>query len=618
MSAQRGPGRPGGHGHGGKKEKAKNFWGTTARLLRYMSTKAYAIGLVFVLAIVATVFQIRTPKILGRATTEIFEGLKKGFMQMKAGQQIDKFPIDFDAIKRILMTVILLYVIAAVLGMIQQIIMTRVSQRTVYQLRKDLKNKMNVVPINYYDTHSNGDILSRAINDMDNIAATLQQSLTQLVTSIVTFIGILIMMLSISWQLTLVAFITVPLSLIVVMIVAPKSQRFFSTQQKSLGLLNDRVEETYGGHTVVKSFNYEDRAIDVFEEQNKTLYEVGWKAQFISSMIMPLMNFIKNLGYVFVAVLGGVKVANGQMPLGDVQAFLQYTSQFSQPITQITNLMNTIQSTIASAERVFEVLDEQEMSDEPSGIEPIETDAKVMFDHVQFGYDQKELLMTDFNLAVKEGDMTAIVGPTGAGKTTIINLLERFYDVSGGSIKLEGTDIRDISRESLRSRFSMVLQDTWLFTGTIYDNIHYGNESATEEEVYAAAKAAYADEFIRRLPHGYDTVLNEEASNISQGQRQLITIARAFLANPEILILDEATSSVDTRTELLIQEAMSRLLKGRTSFVVAHRLSTIRDADTIIVMNQGEIVETGNHDELMAKDGFYADLYNSQFSEEVA
>lgn len=618
MSAQRGPGRPGGHGHGGKKEKAKNFWGTTARLLRYMSTKAYAIGLVFVLAIVATVFQIRTPKILGRATTEIFEGLKKGFMQMKAGQQIDKFPIDFDAIKRILMTVILLYVIAAVLGMIQQIIMTRVSQRTVYQLRKDLKNKMNVVPINYYDTHSNGDILSRAINDMDNIAATLQQSLTQLVTSIVTFIGILIMMLSISWQLTLVAFITVPLSLIVVMIVAPKSQRFFSTQQKSLGLLNDQVEETYGGHTVVKSFNYEDRAIDVFEEQNKTLYEVGWKAQFISSMIMPLMNFIKNLGYVFVAVLGGVKVANGQMPLGDVQAFLQYTSQFSQPITQITNLMNTIQSTIASAERVFEVLDEQEMSDEPSGIESIETDAKVMFDHVQFGYDQKELLMTDFNLAVKEGDMTAIVGPTGAGKTTIINLLERFYDVSGGSIKLEGTDIRDISRESLRSRFSMVLQDTWLFTGTIYDNIHYGNESATEEEVYAAAKAAYADEFIRRLPHGYDTVLNEEASNISQGQRQLITIARAFLANPEILILDEATSSVDTRTELLIQEAMSRLLKGRTSFVVAHRLSTIRDADTIIVMNQGEIVETGNHDELMAKEGFYADLYNSQFSEEVA
>lgn len=618
MSAQRGPGRPGGHGHGGKKEKAKNFWGTTARLLRYMSTKAYAIGLVFVLAIVATVFQIRTPKILGRATTEIFEGLKKGFMQMKAGQQIDKFPIDFDAIKRILMTVILLYVIAAVLGMIQQIIMTRVSQRTVYQLRKDLKNKMNIVPINYYDTHSNGDILSRAINDMDNIAATLQQSLTQLVTSIVTFIGILIMMLSISWQLTLVAFITVPLSLIVVMIVAPKSQRFFSTQQKSLGLLNDQVEETYGGHTVVKSFNYEDRAIDVFEEQNKTLYEVGWKAQFISSMIMPLMNFIKNLGYVFVAVLGGVKVANGQMPLGDVQAFLQYTSQFSQPITQITNLMNTIQSTIASAERVFEVLDEQEMSDVPSGIEPIETDAKVMFDHVQFGYDQKELLMTDFNLAVKEGDMTAIVGPTGAGKTTIINLLERFYDVSGGSIKLEGTDIRDISRESLRSRFSMVLQDTWLFTGTIYDNIHYGNESATEEEVYAAAKAAYADEFIRRLPHGYDTVLNEEASNISQGQRQLITIARAFLANPEILILDEATSSVDTRTELLIQEAMSRLLKGRTSFVVAHRLSTIRDADTIIVMNQGEIVETGNHDELMAKEGFYADLYNSQFSEEVA
>lgn len=609
-----GPGR----NIGAKGPKPKNFWGTVKRLFGYMSKRSIAIIAVFVLAIAAVIFQIQTPKILGEATTEIFKGVMIGAQQMQAGQQVTEFPIDFEKVGQIILIAIGMYVISAVFNFLQQFIMTRVSQRTVYELRRDLDEKMNRLPISYYDTHSNGDIMSRAINDMDNIASTLQQNLTQFITSVVTFIGVLWMMLTISWQLTLIALATVPLSLIVVMIVAPKSQKFFAAQQKSLGLLNDQVEETYGGHTVVKTFNHEAADQVVFEEENDRLYSAGWKAQFISAIIMPLMNFIKNLGYVFVAVLGGIKVANGNMTLGDVQAFLQYTNQFSQPITQIASLLNTIQSTVASAERVFEVLDEEEMNDEPSGLPVEDSEYKVRFDHVQFGYAPDKLLMTDFNLDVKAGEMVAIVGPTGAGKTTLINLLERFYDVSGGSIRYDGRDTRDLTRDELRSNISMVLQDTWLFTGSIYDNIHYGNEKATKEQVIAAAKAAHVDDFVRKLPEGYDTVLNEEASNISQGQRQLITIARAFLADPDVLILDEATSSVDTRTEILIQKAMGRLLENRTSFVVAHRLSTIRDADNIIVMNHGSIVETGNHEELMAQNGFYADLYNSQFSEEVA
>ncbi|MEB6180854.1 ABC transporter ATP-binding protein/permease [Enterococcus casseliflavus] len=609
-----GPGR----NIGAKGPKPKNFWGTVKRLFGYMSKRSIAIIAVFVLAIAAVIFQIQTPKILGEATTEIFKGVMIGAQQMQAGQQVTEFPIDFEKVGQIILIAIGMYVISAVFNFLQQFIMTRVSQRTVYELRRDLDEKMNRLPISYYDTHSNGDIMSRAINDMDNIASTLQQNLTQFITSVVTFIGVLWMMLTISWQLTLVALATVPLSLIVVMIVAPKSQKFFAAQQKSLGLLNDQVEETYGGHTVVKTFNHEAADQVVFEEENDRLYSAGWKAQFISAIIMPLMNFIKNLGYVFVAVLGGIKVANGNMTLGDVQAFLQYTNQFSQPITQIASLLNTIQSTVASAERVFEVLDEEEMTDEPSGLPVEDSEYKVRFDHVQFGYAPDKLLMTDFNLDVKAGEMVAIVGPTGAGKTTLINLLERFYDVSGGSIRYDGKDTRDLTRDELRSNISMVLQDTWLFTGSIYDNIHYGNEKATKEQVIAAAKAAHVDDFVRKLPEGYDTVLNEEASNISQGQRQLITIARAFLADPDVLILDEATSSVDTRTEILIQKAMGRLLENRTSFVVAHRLSTIRDADNIIVMNHGSIVETGNHEELMAQNGFYAELYNSQFSEEVA
>ncbi|HFD0546360.1 TPA: ABC transporter ATP-binding protein [Enterococcus faecium] len=619
-------GPAGGPGHGGpgrnlgvKGEKPKNFWGTVRRLFGYMSKRMVAIIAVFVLAIAAVIFQIQTPKVLGKATTEIFKGVMAGAQQMQQGQQVTKFPIDFDKIAQIIATVIVMYLISAVFNFLQQFIMTRVSQRTVYELRHDLEAKMNRVPISYYDTHTNGDIMSRAINDMDNIASTLQQNLTQFVTSAVTLIGVIVMMLSISWQLTLVALLMIPLSLIIVMIVAPKSQVFFADQQKSLGLLNNQVEETYGGHTIVKTFNHTEKDQEVFEKENQNLYAAGWKAQFISAIIMPLMNFVKNLGYVFVAVLGGVKVANGNMTLGDVQAFLQYTTQFSQPITQLASLMNTIQSTVASAERVFEVLDEEEMSNEKSGLpEEKDTPYKVRFENVQFGYTPDNLLMTDFNLDVKPGEMVAIVGPTGAGKTTLINLLERFYDVSGGSIRYDGVDTCDLSRDELRAQFSMVLQDTWLFTGSIYDNIKYGNDDATDEQIIEAAKAAHVDDFVRKLPEGYNTVLNEDASNISQGQRQLITIARAFLANPDVLILDEATSSVDTRTEILIQKAMNRLLENRTSFVVAHRLSTIRDADNIIVMNHGSIVETGNHDTLMEKDGFYADLYNSQFSEEEA
>lgn len=609
-----GPGR----GIGMKVEKPKNFGATVKRLFAYMSSRLIAVGIVFVLAITAVIFQIQTPKILGKATTEIFSGVMAGMKQIQAGEQLTRFPIDFEKIAQIILVVIVLYLLSAVFNFGQQFIMTRVSQRTVYELRKDLDEKMSRLPISYFDTHSNGDIMSRAINDMDNIASTLQQNVTQFLTSTVTFIGVLWMMLTISWQLTLIALVTVPLSLIVVMVVAPRSQKYFAAQQKSLGLLNNQVEETYGGHTVVKTFNHEAEDQAVFEVENEKLYQAGWKAQFISAMIMPLMNFIKNLGYVFVAVLGGIKVANGTMTLGNVQAFLQYTNQFSQPITQLASLMNTIQSTVASAERIFEILDEAEMNDEPSGL-PVkeETPYKVSFENVQFGYDDKQLLMNDFSLDVEPGEMVAIVGPTGAGKTTLINLLERFYDISGGSIRYNGKDTRDYSREELRSHFSMVLQDTWLFTGTIYDNILYGNEHATHEQVIAAATAAHVDEFVRKLPNGYDTVLNEDASNISQGQRQLITIARAFLANPDVLILDEATSSVDTRTEHLIQRAMERLLEKRTSFVVAHRLSTIREASNIIVMNHGSIVETGNQDVLMAKEGFYADLYNSQFSEEA-
>lgn len=598
--------------------KPKNFWKTTGRLAKYMS--GYMVGIIFVLilAIASAVFQIKTPKILGEATTEIYKGLMTGVAQQKAGLKINGLPIDFSKIEHIILIVILMYLASAVFNFIQQFVMTRISQRTVYKLRRDLKSKMARLPIVYYDSHSNGDIMSRAINDMDNIAGTLQQSLTQLVTSTVTFIGVIWMMFTISWQMSLIALATVPLSLIVVGIIAPQSQKFFKRQQASLGLLNNQVEENYTGHVVVKSFNHEDESIEEFEKENTKLYKASWKAQMISGIVMPLMTFINNLGYVLVAIYGGIQVANGNVSLGNIQAFLQYMNQFSQPISQLANLTNTIQAIVASAERVFEILDEPEMENDTVDVPDVETDNKVTLDHVKFGYEHKPILLEDYNLDVKPGQMIAIVGPTGAGKTTIINLLERFYDVKGGSIKLDGKDIRNMTREQVRSHYAMVLQDTWLFTGSIYDNLKYSREDATKDEIIEAAKAAHVDNFVRQLPKGYDTVLNEEASNISQGQRQLITIARAFVADPEILILDEATSSVDTRTELHIQHAMERLLKNRTSFVVAHRLSTIQNADKIIVMNHGSIVETGNHDELMAKNGFYADLYNSQFAGNVA
>lgn len=600
-------------------EKPRNFWKTTWRLLKYMKNRIIAIIFVLILAITAQILQINTPKILGKATTAIFEGVMKGTAMQKAGITMDHWPIDFEKIGHILLTVTLMYVVSAVLTFIQRVIMNNMAQNTVYKMRKQMKYKMKTVPVSYYDTHSNGDLISREINDMDNIASTLQQNLTQLVISIVQIVGTLWLMLTISWKLTLIVLMTVPLSMIGIAIFAPQSQKNFGAQQKHLGLLNNYVEENYAGQNVIKSFNYEQKTIDEFERENEKLYQASWKAQFASGIMMPLMAFISNLSYVCVAIVGGLQVTHGQISLGNVQAMLQYTTSFSQPISQLANLANSIQLTVASAERVFEVLDEKDMTNDPSGL-PVEKQPKglIEFEHVKFGYDDSPILMEDYNLTVQKGEMTAIVGPTGAGKTTIINLLERFYDIKGGSIRLNGKDTRDMSREKMRSYFAMVLQDTWLFSGTIWDNLKYGNENATDDEILAAAKAAHVDDFVDQLPDGYQTLLDESASNISQGQRQLLTIARAFVADPEILILDEATSSVDTRTELQIQHAMERLLEGRTSFVVAHRLSTIQDADNIIVMNHGSIVETGTHESLLKENGFYADLYNSQFEGNVS
>lgn len=596
-------------------EQAQHFWLTTKRLIAYL--RPWRVGVIFsiLLAVISVILSILAPKILGEATTIIYDGMLKGYAEMKAGAHLSTLPINFTRIWQIGITVILLYLFSGLFSFLQLQIMTRVSQRVVYNLRQDFEEKMRQVPIKYYDTHNNGDIMSRMVNDMDNIAGTLQQSLIQIITSLLTLVGVFILMLTISWKLTIIALVTIPLSVLVVAFVAPTSQRLFGRQQAALGKINDQVEETYAAHTIVRTFNKEQDEEEKFNKENHQYYQAAWKAQFFSSLMMPMMVFIRNLGYLVVVVVGAIQVIHGQITLGNVQAFLQYTNQFSQPIAQIANLSNTIQQTIASAERIFAVLDEPEMSDKVEDIPSLtgKDIPKVEFKDIKFSYTDEPLIQ-DFNLKAPRDEMVAIVGPTGAGKTTIINLLERFYDPQSGHIYLDGKDTRSMTRDALRKHIAIVLQDTWLFTGTIFENIKYGNENASDEEVYHAAKMAWADAFIRELPDGYQTVLDESASNISQGQRQLLTIARTFLADPEILILDEATSSVDTRTEVLIQEAMNALQQERTSFVVAHRLSTIRKADQIVVVNHGKIIETGNHESLMNKKGFYANLYNSQFA----
>ena len=596
-------------------EQAQHFWPTIKRLIAYLRPWRVGVIVSILLAVISVILSILAPKILGEATTIIYDGMLKGYAEMKAGAHLSTLPINFTQIWQIGITVILLYLFSGLFSFLQLQIMTRISQRVVYNLRQDFEEKMRRVPIKYYDTHNNGDIMSRMVNDMDNIAGTLQQSLIQIITSLLTLVGVFILMLTISWKLTIIALVTIPLSVLVVAFVAPTSQRLFGRQQAALGKINDQVEETYAAHTIVRTFNKEQDEEEKFNKENHQYYQAAWKAQFFSSLMMPMMVFIRNLGYLVVVVVGAIQVIHGQITLGNVQAFLQYTNQFSQPIAQIANLSNTIQQTIASAERIFAVLDEPEMSDKVEDIPSLtgKDIPKVEFKDIKFSYTDEPLIQ-DFNLKAPRDEMVAIVGPTGAGKTTIINLLERFYDPQGGHIYLDGKDTRAMTRDTLRKHIAIVLQDTWLFTGTIFENIKYGNEDASDKEVYHAAKMARVDAFIRELPDGYQTVLDESASNISQGQRQLLTIARAFLADPEILILDEATSSVDTRTEVLIQEAMNALQQERTSFVVAHRLSTIRKADQIVVVNHGKIIEIGNHESLMNKKGFYANLYNSQFA----
>lgn len=610
---QRGPmgGRGPGHGPMGMMmpgQKAKDFKGTFKRLLGYLKPRKTQLLAVVFTAILSTIFSVVGPKILGKATTKLFEGI---MMKLKG---VPGASVDFTYIGNILLFLGGLYLISAIFGYLQQYIMAGVAQKTVYDMRKDVNEKLARLPLKYYDANTHGEILSRVTNDIDNIGSTLQQSLLQFITSIVTIIGVIVMMLSISPMLTLIAIVTLPLSIMVIKPIITRSQKYFARQQKVLGHLNGHIEEMYTGHPIVKAFGHENKSIDTFNKINDDLYEAGWKAQFISGIIMPLMMFISNIGYVLIAVVGGIFVTNKTITIGDIQAFIQYSKQFTQPINQTANIANIIQSTVASAERVFELLDEIEEIPDQEPAKVIENPkGEVKFEHIQFGYKENELLIEDMNIDVKQGQTIAIVGPTGAGKTTLINLLMRFYEVNKGSITVDGVDIRGMNRGQLRSLFGMVLQDTWLFNGTIKENIAYGREGATEEEIIKAAVAANADNFIRTLPEGYDTVLNEEASNISQGQKQLITIARAILANPSILILDEATSSVDTRTEVYIQKAMSELMKGRTSFVIAHRLSTIRNADLILVMKNGNVIEKGNHQELLDKGGFYADLYQSQF-----
>lgn len=602
----RGPGR--GHAMSMPVEKAKDFKGTLKRLLGYLKPRRVSLIFVVIMAICSTIFTILAPKIMGKATTRLFND----FMEIIKG--VPNASVDFDAILNILIVLGVLYILSSLFSFIMQFTMASVVQKTVFTMREDVSSKLTKLPLKYYDSRTHGEILSRVTNDIDNISNTLQQSVIQLITSIITIVGVIVMMLTISPLLTLITITTLPLSIIITKNIAKKSQKYFKSQQEIIGNLNGHVEEMYTGHKIVKAYGHEKKSIKEFKEINNKLYEAGWKAQFISGIIMPMMSFVNNLGYVFVCIAGGILMIKKSIQLGDIQAFIQYSRSFGQPIVQTANIANIIQSTIASAERVFEVLDEEE--EIPDKNNPVQIDnlkGNVRFDHVDFGYKEDVTLINNMNIDVKKGQTVAIVGPTGAGKTTLVNLLMRFYELKDGTISIDGVNINDLRRSDLRNLFGMVLQDTWLFKGTIRDNIAYGKEGASEEEIIRATKAAHADHFIRTLPEGYDTVLNEEANNISQGQKQLLTIARAILANPSILILDEATSSVDTRTEIYIQKAMESLMKGRTSFVIAHRLSTIKDADMILVMNNGDIIEKGNHQELLEFNGFYAELYNSQF-----
>ena len=599
------------HGPGGGMmpgEKAKDFRGTTGRLFRYMGAYRYGLAAVMLFAIGGTTFNIVGPKILSKATTELFNGL----MAKVSGAG----GIDFEKIGRILLLLLGVYALSACLSFIQGLIMTGISQKLCYRFRKEISGKINRMPLEYFESRTVGEVLSRITNDVDTLGQSLNQSVTQLITSLTTIIGILIMMLSISPVMTLIALVILPVSGALIGVVVKFSQKYFIAQQNYLGKVNGQVEEVYSGHNIVKAFNREEEALREFNETNALLYQSGWKSQFLSGMMQPIMMFVGNMGYVAVAVSGSLLAIKGAIEVGDIQAFIQYVKNFTQPITQVAQVSNMLQSMAAAAERVFEFLNEEE--EDVSAQDPVHLDkieGAVHFDHVRFGYQPEKIIIQDFCCEVKPGQTVAIVGPTGAGKTTMVKLLMRFYDVNGGSIKVDGHDIREFNRSELREGFGMVLQDTWLFKGTIMENIRYGRLNATDEEVIAAAKAAHAHHFIQTLPGGYQMELNEDASNVSGGQKQLLTIARAILADSRILILDEATSSVDTRTEARIQKAMNNLMKGRTSFVMAHRLSTIRDADLILVMKDGDIIEQGNHEQLLDKNGFYAELYNSQFEE---
>jgi ATP-binding cassette subfamily B protein len=644
MGGRRPPPRgfgPGGHGMGGMlpPEKPRDFRGSLRRLAGELRPERPLIILVMALAIVSVAFAVVAPKILGTATDILFNGVVSrqippgvtkeqavaGLRASGQGRLADMVAsmnltpgqgVDFGALGRVILLLLVVYLVSAAFSWFQAYLMAGVTQRTVYRLRREVDLKLARLPLSYFDRHPRGDILSRVTNDIDNIAQTLQQSLTQLITAIFTIVGVLILMLWISPLLAVVALLTVPLSFVITIVIARRSQTQFAAQWERTGTLNGHIEEMHSGHAIVKVFGRQREAIETFDVENERLYQASYRAQFISGVIQPSMSFVANLNYVAIAVIGGVRVASGQMSLGDVQAFIQYSRQFTMPIVQTASIMNVLQSTVASAERVFELLDEAEEAPDTATPQVItQPQGRVALEGVSFRYEPETPLIEDLDLVVEPGRTVAIVGPTGAGKTTLVNLLMRFYEIDRGRITVDGIDTREMTRDDLRRTFGMVLQDTWLFRGTIRENIAYGVDEATDEQVFEAARAAHVDHFARTLEHGYETVLDDEASNVSAGEKQLLTIARAFLVDPPILILDEATSSVDTRTEVLIQRAMARLMKGRTSFVIAHRLSTIRDADTILVMNRGRIIEQGTHAELLARRGFYFDLYNSQFGE---